>query len=251
MQQSNQSARSSTAILQLRTHAILDSRSREGKAKKIIALAKQNGVLAFHRILEVGTGSGYIASYLSRMSGTQVFAVDVADERQVTEGFQFQRVQGTALPFADEAFDFVISNHVIEHVGDVTDQVHHLQEVFRCLEPGGTFYFAVPNRWRLIEPHYKLPLLSWLPEKFASAYVRLFKLGSHYDCKPLSRKQTIVLLRQSAFDCVDATLDAIPLVGGIEGGWVVRRVTALPKSFWQLFSAIMPTIIFVCRKPAN
>lgn len=209
-------------------------------------------MLRFGRMLEVGCGSGFIVSYFSELGyGPQgCYAVDVADERQVTEGFQFQRVQGTTLPFADEAFDFVISNHVIEHVGAAADQEHHLEEIFRCLEPGGVFYFAVPNRWRLIEPHYKLPLLSWLPQEFASAYVRLFKLGGHYDCKPLSRCDAADLLRRTGFRWEDATLDAISLVGELEGGLLTRGITKLPKAFWRLFSVIMPTLIFVCRKPS-
>jgi SAM-dependent methyltransferase len=178
-------------------------------------------------------------------------AVDVIDELQVSDGFNFQIVEGTSLPFSNESFDFVISNHVIEHVGKAEDQANHLREVLRCLEPGGTFYFAVPNRWRIMEPHYKLPLLSWLPDKIASAYVRLFKRGSHYDCKPLSRREALDLLKGSGFDYVDATLDAIPLMGVIEGNWIVRCITKMPKAFWRLFNLIMPTLIFVCRKPSN
>lgn len=235
----------------VRTHAILDSLSRESKARKIVALVEQSGAPAFRKVLEVGTGSGYIAAYLSRLKGAEVKAIDIADERQVTDGFQFQRVQGTTLPFADKTFDLVISNHVAEHVGNTKDQAHHLSEIFRCLEPGGTLYFAVPNRWRLIEPHYHLPLLSWLPEKLASAYVRLFKLGSRYDCRPLSRREAVDLLSRIGFLCVDVTLDAIPLVGKIEGGRLARCLTGLPKSFWRLFSAIMPTHIFICRKPRD
>jgi len=235
-----------------RSHAILDGSSRDKKARKIERLSIKLTPLRMSKMLEVGCGSGYIASYFSTLGyGWQgSYAVDVTDERQVTDSYQFQRVQGTALPFANDSFDFVISNHVVEHVGTADDQVHHLREVFRCLEAGGTLYFAVPNRWRLIEPHYKLPFLSWLPEKFASAYVRLFKMGSHYDCKPLSQKEAADLLRQSGFNCVEVTLDAIPLVGELEGGWLARHVTALPKSFWRFFSFIMPTLIFVCRKPS-
>lgn len=235
-----------------RTHAILDEISREKKARKIECLTRTFSELRLKKMLEVGCGSGFIASFFSTLGYGQqgTYAIDVVDERQIFEGFQFQRVQSTALPFADEMFDFVISNHVIEHVGTSDDQRHHLREIFRSLEPGGTLYFAVPNRWRLIEPHYKLPFLSWLPENLASAYVRLFKLGSHYDCKPLSGREAFNLLCDSGFVCVEATLDAIPLVGQIEGGWLTRRVAGLPKSFWQLFSAIMPTLIFVCRKPS-
>lgn len=237
-------------LVPVRTHAILDVLSRERKAKKIVALVERNGKPCFRKVLEVGTGSGFIASYFSRLSQVAVYAVDVADVRQIKEGFQFQCVQGTSLPFADGMFDFVISNHVVEHVGTTADQAHHLSEIFRCLEAGGMLYFAVPNRWRLIEPHYKLPLLSWLPEKFASTYVRLFKISNKYDCKPLSRSEAVDMLSRSGFKCVDVTLDAIPLVGEIEGSWLIKHITRIPKMFWWLFSSIMPTLIFICRKPS-
>lgn len=233
------------------SHADFNSEKRYSKAVKIAVIVEKFSVLKYKNFLEVGTGSGVIAKYFSKL-GYGPFgshAVDVIDERQVTDGFYFQLVQGTTLPFASESFDFVISNHVVEHAGTAEDQENHLREIFRCLEPGGTLYFAVPNRWRLIEPHYKLPLLSWLPEKVGSTYVRLFKLGSHYDCKPLTRREAIDLLSRSGFDCVDATLDAIPLMGEIEGGRLTRCITKLPKAFWRLFSSIIPTLIFVCRKP--
>jgi SAM-dependent methyltransferase len=234
------------------SHADFNGDLRYRKAVKIGAIVEKYSVLKYRNFLEVGAGSGVIAQYFSKagFGPTGSNAVDVIDERQVSDGYHFQHVQGTTLPFSNASFDFVISNHVIEHVGSHEDQAHHLSEIFRCLEPGGTFYFAVPNRWRLIEPHYKLPLLSWLPEKAASAYVRLFKLGSYYDCKPLSRSEALNLLRNSGFDYVDATLDAIQLMGKIEGGRLIQRITRLPKSFWRLFTPILPTFIFVCRKPS-
>jgi ubiquinone/menaquinone biosynthesis C-methylase UbiE len=232
-----------------KSYANLKINFRLKKSKKILRLIDKFGISSINKVLEVGTGSGYIASYFSEKIGAKVFAVDVTDERQVTNGFNFQIVEGTTLPFADETFDFIISNHVIEHVGKESEQKHHLAEIFRCLESGGAMYFALPNRWCLIEPHYQLPILSWLPQKLASSYLRLFKLGSHYDCNPLSRKQALLMLQENGFECLDVTLDAIPILGDIEGGWVLRFITSIPKPYWRLFSIIMPTLIFICRKP--
>jgi hypothetical protein len=48
-------------------------------------------------------------------------------------------------------------------VGDLVDQRHHLSEVRRVMNPTGIGYIAVPNRWMLVEPHYRLAFLSWLP----------------------------------------------------------------------------------------
>ena len=233
------------------SHAILDQASREAKARKIECLVRRHSDGSFRRILDVGTGSGFIANYLYRMGyGTLgIHAVDVTDERQVTDGFHFQLVEGTRLPFPDGYFDFIISNHVVEHVGSAEDQVQHVTEVYRCLEPGGVLYFAVPNRWQLIEPHYNLPLLSWLKGRAASACVRLLRRGPHYDCKPLSKWEVTSLLRRAGFVYDDVTLDAIRIVGEIECGGVLKKIlTKLPKWGWRIFALFMPTLIFVCRR---
>jgi SAM-dependent methyltransferase len=120
-------------------HAILDPLSRERKARNIATLVELKGASDFRRVLDVGTGSKYIAAYFFRLKGGETHAIGVTDERQATDGFQFQFVQGTSLP-SDEPFELGISNPAIEHVGNAKDKAHHLKELLRCLEPGGTLY---------------------------------------------------------------------------------------------------------------
>lgn len=56
---------------------------------------------------------------------------------------------GAALPFADESFDLVLADHVIEHVQrDDAQQV--ADEVMRLLKPGGWFAARTPNKWGVI-----------------------------------------------------------------------------------------------------
>jgi SAM-dependent methyltransferase len=47
------------------------------------------------------------------------------------------------LPFEDETFDLVLSDWVVEHVGDPH---RFLSEVRRVLRNGGTFFFRTPNK---------------------------------------------------------------------------------------------------------
>jgi SAM-dependent methyltransferase len=75
---------------------------------------------------------------------------------------------GCRLPFADGAFDFVLSNSVIEHV---SDHDAFAQEIARV---GRTFYVQTPNKWFPIEPHEITMLIHWLPLAWRRRLVRRF-----------------------------------------------------------------------------
>ncbi|PQB03738.1 class I SAM-dependent methyltransferase [Aureitalea marina] len=45
------------------------------------------------------------------------------------------------LPFADNEYDFIICNHVLEHI---PDDIQAMKELFRVLAPGGTAILQVP-----------------------------------------------------------------------------------------------------------
>ncbi|MFZ0490324.1 MAG: class I SAM-dependent methyltransferase [Salegentibacter sp.] len=46
------------------------------------------------------------------------------------------------LPFEDNSFDFILCNHVLEHIPDDTKA---MQELFRILRPGGTAILQIPQ----------------------------------------------------------------------------------------------------------
>ena len=56
---------------------------------------------------------------------------------------------GQRLPFADESFDLVLADHVIEHVQE-QDAQQVADEVMRLLKPGGWFAARTPNKWGVI-----------------------------------------------------------------------------------------------------
>lgn len=47
-----------------------------------------------------------------------------------------------ALPFSEESYDFILCNHVLEHIPDDTKAMH---ELFRILKPGGTAILQIPQ----------------------------------------------------------------------------------------------------------
>lgn len=233
-------------------HVVLDLASRRQKGEKIERLLELRGEFPKH-LLEVGAGSGGIAHYFGAQTEGRfmVEAVDVTDTRQVNDGYAFQLIASTALPFENASFDVVLTNHVIEHVGDRAVQLAHLTEIARVLKPGGVAYLAVPNRWMLIEPHYRLAFLSWWPHGWRSAYLRLARKGTFYDCEPLQQDEVESLAREVGLVARNRSVDAFRLTIAIEGdkGWLARRVAALSDATLRRLTPIIPTHIYTLTHP--
>lgn len=231
-------------------HAALQRDSRLLKARKIVHLI---GDATFHsaaRALEVGCGSGVISSALHEISGgkLEIYAVDVTDNRVDTDGYRFQKVTGTELPYADNFFDIVITNHVIEHVGERSEQLNHLRELKRVMSPTGVIYFAMPNKWRLVEPHYHIAFLSWLPQKISDFLVRVSGRGDYYDCRPLGLLGTQRMFAESELSHRDATVRAVRATLDIEHprSWITHVANRfLPDWVIALCLPIMPTFIYL------
>jgi SAM-dependent methyltransferase len=238
-------------LVERRGHASLDLRSREKKAEKIRAILEGERELRGSILLEVGVGSGAIAARLTEVvqpSG-EVWGVDVRDSRLVTEGFRFVIVEDASLPFADRFFDVVVSNHVLEHVGPRSEQLAHLREIARVLKDDGVAYLATPNRWALMEPHFHLPLLSWLPVSARAPYLRITRRGRDYDCHPRRRTELLELCSSAGLDVTDRTLEAVRLTVEIENvPSLVRRLAGAPDGVLRALLPLVPTHIVILRK---
>ena len=233
-------------------HAVLDVASRRRKARKIAAILETERPLTGLRVLDVGTGAGVIAASLAEAVGErgEVHSVDVVDVRVETEGYEFHVADGVSLPFPDATFDIVISNHCIEHTGGRADQQEHVRELGRVLRSDGSGYLAVPNRWGPLEPHFRLPGLSWLPTAgLQSRYVRATRRGERYDCRLLSRAEVLSLFAGAALDARERTLDAMHVMARVEEpSWAFRTVLLAPDALLRAGLVAVPTLVFTFRK---
>ena len=166
---------------------MLVAEERRQKARKVLTVLRYHlgrDDLAGLRVVDLGCSLGWFVE-AATLDGADAVGLDIdapglaMARRERDPRCTFLAADGEALPFRDESVDIVVFNHIYEHVVDA-DTV--MAEVRRVLKPDGFAYLGLGNRLGLVEPHYKLPFLSWLPHRVADRYVRAFgRADSYYE----------------------------------------------------------------------
>lgn len=203
------------------------------------------------RGLDFGCGPGVITAYLARFTAgfvgvdVDAAALDVA-RRFRRPNVEFVHLSSPRLPFDDGAFDLIIANHVYEHVRDVET---FFAEIRRLLKPAGVAYLAAAGKYQPLEPHYRLPFLSWLPRPAANAYLRASGRKEAYDVNLLSYRHLSRLLEP--FDVREYTAAVVADPHRFAAEDVVPRWRPLRRLLaWltRVAPAAAPTRIFVLRQ---
>jgi SAM-dependent methyltransferase len=163
------------------------------------------------------------------------------------ERVDFRVARGEALPFDDDTMDIVVLNHIYEHVVDPEAVV---ADIHRVLRPGGVLYLGIGHRWQVIEPHHRLPFLSWLPRGAADRYMRLTGKGEHY----YERYYTPAGLRRlfEDFDVWDYTVPVLSDRSAFAAGdnvpaWASR----VPPAVFRAALPLVPTYVWAAFKGAS
>lgn len=156
-----------------------ESLQRHFRARRMALLARTIGITKDTRVLDVG---GTVDIW--RLAPVMPRLVLLNQERARYEIGAAETVvmgDGTDLPFADQSFDLVFSNSVIEHVGSRAEQARFAAEVARV---GRQYWVQTPNRYFPVEHHLWTPFIHWLPRSWQAAVLKRFsvwKMLTNYD----------------------------------------------------------------------
>ncbi|MCC5912967.1 MAG: class I SAM-dependent methyltransferase [Balneolaceae bacterium] len=113
-----------------------------------------------HSILDLGGDS---ATWLGSGLEQNVTLLNVTNPKQRDLDAGFTCIKGDACDlslFANQQFDVVYSNSVIEHVGDFDRQKQFAAEAVRVSKK---YWIQTPNRFFPVEPHFLFPFFQHLP----------------------------------------------------------------------------------------
>ncbi len=108
----------------------------------------------WEQILDIGTGTGYLAFPLACLNAdAKVYGIDIAEniieknrDRAVKEGInnlEFVAFDGVDYPFEDDTFDLMVTRHAFHHFPQVRDAI---KELAKRLKKGGNILIADPMK---------------------------------------------------------------------------------------------------------
>jgi ubiquinone/menaquinone biosynthesis C-methylase UbiE len=223
-----------------------ERRKKAGKILRVLTHFLGTDDLAGRTVVDLGCSTGFISHELRR-AGADVTGVDIDEpgleraRRRFGDEVPFIRADGEKLPWEDASVDVVVFSHIYEHVVD-PDAV--LAEIRRVLRPAGAVYLGLGNRLGIMEPHYRLPFLSWLPAGAADRYVAATGRAERYHERFRTRSGLKRLCRGLRVWDYTYTVLAEPVRFGADDV-VPTRLAAAPPALWTALTPIIPTFVWV------
>ena len=226
-----------------------DRRSRLQKARKLEAILDSHRPQGFDDAvcLDLGCSSGIVSGRLAgrfkRLIGLEIdssaLAAIIEDDRRSA---QFVRGDAMQFPVRDGSIDVIVCAQVYEHVPDDRPL---FAEMKRALKSDGLILFTGPNRLFPVEPHYFLPFLHWLPQRWANRYLRLLGRGDTY----YERSRSYWSLRRalSGFRSFDVTHEVVGTRAG-ESGAAGRLLARVPRRVWWGLAPFLPNFNWILEK---
>jgi len=240
-----------------------------GRAERISHLLRVANADPITRILDIGCGYGDVALGLGRKGyeviGADIFlpgvraASKVSSEMHLNTMFLMSPVESLGL--RKESVGLAICYNIWEHVENPQAL---LNQIARVLQPDGTLFMVVPNRFWIMETHYRLPLLSWFPRRMADAYLRITRRGTEYDVSCPTWWEFRGSLKSSGFQVTNLNLYVMKnfkklyptpeYLGNAKyraGSLMSAILRRLPDSIAHLFSNLFSEAFFVVARKSS
>jgi ubiquinone/menaquinone biosynthesis C-methylase UbiE len=148
------------------------------------------------RVLDLGCGECDLLRRLAAMKPTfELHGCDMQSPVDLPTNVAFKQtdVDLVSLPYGDDQFDFIVMQHVLEHL---EKPIPAIAQVLRILKPGGRVFIEVPSNYSMmwsypfaqhrgyILHYYDDPThlgRPWTPQA-------LCRLALYYSCKPVLAK---------------------------------------------------------------
>jgi hypothetical protein len=166
----NKTLRNGRNTMKKRVLNLLFKISRRLRMKRIRTLKEHLQLTDGMKILDVG-GSG---DWDWKSFGIQADVTMINIDDPPETGSSINYIQGNACDmhmFADNEFDLVFSNSVIEHLPNREDQQKMAAEICRV---GRSYWVQTPNRHFPLELHLCFPLIQYWPIKWRMAFARIW-----------------------------------------------------------------------------
>ena len=176
------------------------------------------------KVLDVGSGSGYLQDIVDDYTGLDISSAAAAHYHKA-----FVHGTATAMPFADATFDAVWSVWVLEHIPNPEAA---LAEIRRVVKPGGLIYLR--PAWNCV---------AWAAEGYAVRPYSDFGLGGKL------LKASIPIQRERAFQFVATVpnrfVRSAAAISGRPTRLHYRRLTPNYETYWQADSDAVNSLDFV------
>lgn len=241
--------------LSLHSPILLDKEYKAPKIAKMLSILKAADLIGAEQryvAVDLGCSGGLFTQsfvqYFEHIIGIDIDPHALARAQNENQSPNLLFVLGSAdnLPLPSDSVDLLLCNHVYEHVPDAP---RLFSEIERILKPGGSCYLGAASRLTLIEPHYHLPFLSWLPKPLAHRYMRLTGRGSYYyeNLRTLGGIRRLV----SRFNTTDYTLQVVADPDRFHARDLLPKGSffdRVPLWAWRALYSLLPSYIFILTK---
>jgi 2-polyprenyl-3-methyl-5-hydroxy-6-metoxy-1,4-benzoquinol methylase len=224
------------------------------RGEALAALLDEEVRIRGKRVLDVGSGFGEaVLACMAR--GGHAEGIEPDEQRVTVSNLLLQSfglpqtvlcASGEAIPYRDEEFDIVLSQHVLEHVEDLAAVVG---EMIRVTRPGGYLLVSVPNYLFPYEGHYKMKWFPLTPKPIGKLILRLTGRDPEFLLKHINYTtypRMMKIWRAHGLEITNLTRELM-LAGRHRSRLYESRLVRTLALRLNLF----PTVTWLLRKPAG